>query len=58
MKRLTALPPEARRYDPAKLRAEQARLAAGRKNTAIVHRKLVLAVAMKIRRELKMGVAL
>lgn len=53
VKRLTPLPSSARRADPDRLRTRKASLAAQRKNTAAVHREHVLAVAMKIRRELR-----
>jgi hypothetical protein len=53
MRRLTALPRSAYSANPERLRERQERLAAHRKNTAAVNRLYVLAIAARIRRELK-----
>lgn len=52
-RRLTALPRESYRLNPETLRLRQASLTAAKKNTAIIHRKLVLARCAQIRRELR-----
>lgn len=50
---MKALPRVARTYNPDKLKEEYARLKSKHMNTAVVHRKHVLAVAVQIRRELR-----